>query len=372
MIVKSGFVFVYRLYDIAEEIDLKKVNSLLLQSSRFKLNSTKNSIFIKEAPVNFSLGTDSINLKDKTYEYETICKVWDYGVLSICFKISISELGLTSLMDLSNFIENDPIISVIASEKRSSIKTKLLDSLKQPADYELLEDYTTFVLKEVTDSNGIAIKDPNVIKSTIDLSSVVLAENKIKLAESIKKGILDNCLQYSEKDLLVIDWNSAIIIDFTDTNDYVEYSDILEFSLSHLLELRIYDFILDDRLNKLYDSMDKDLGDQLNNETYSMISKEAGQIYIEISDVLERVNNSLKTIGDSFYATIIRHINKKFRVEDWEKSTSNKLDKLMNISTILQDRIDSRLSNSNEKKSHFYEIVVIVLIMIEILKGIVF
>jgi hypothetical protein len=206
----------------------------------------------------------------------------------------------------------------------------------------------------------------------MDLSSIILAEKKIQLSEAIRKTILENSLQYSDKDMLVIDWNSSIIVDFTETNDYVEYIDILEFSLSHLLELRIYDFILDDRLNKLYDSMDKDLGDQLNNETYSAISKEAGQIYIEISDVLERVNNSLKVIGDSFYATIIRHINKKFRIEDWEKSTSNKLDKLMNISSILQDRIESRLSNSNEKKSHFFEIIVIILIILEILKGIVF
>lgn len=371
MLVQQGFVFVYRLYDIAEEIDLSKVNTLLQTSSRFKLSSNKNSIFIKEAPISFSLGMERCVLNELEYECETLCKVWDYGVISICLKIPIINMNINAIKDLSYFLENDSIITILASDKKNTIKTKLFDSLKQPAEYDLLEDYTSFVFKQVEYDNR-SIIDPAIVKEKMDLSSVILAENKIQLSESIRKTILENSLQYSDKDMLVIDWNSSIIVDFTETNDYVEYIDILEFSLSHLLELRIYDFILDDRLNKLYDSMDKDLGDQLNNETYSAISKEAGQIYIEISDVLERVNNSLKVIGDSFYATIIRHINKKFRIEDWEKSTSNKLDKLMNISSILQDRIESRLSNSNEKKSHFFEIIVIILIILEILKGRVF
>lgn len=367
--IVNGYIHVYRLYDIAEEIDLTKVVNALQNSARFQLNSNKNSIFIKESPVYFSLGSESVHLLNKEFESECLCKVWNYGVVSICFKIKILDLSVQELLDLGNFLENNDVISIKAEDKKNIIKIKLSEALKQPADYNIIEDYTTVILTEVSKDSTVII-DPNEAKELIDVSSIILAENKIKLAQIVKKTITENYLQYSEKDLLVLDWNSAVIIDFTNNNDYFEYADLIEFSLSHLLEFRVYDSILDDRLNKLYDSMDKENIEKIDDKTYSEISREAGQIYIEISDVLDRVNNSLKMIGDSFYAKIVRYINGRFRIEDWEKSTKEKLDKLTNISAILQDRVESKLSNSNEKTSHTFEIIVIILILIEILKGI--
>lgn len=365
MKIADGRIYIYRLYDIAEEINLEKIPSLFSASHPIPLTASKNSIFIKEYPISLSLGNSKVKLNEEDYEYEVLCKIWHYGVISICLKLSIKELSFKKLQDLSHVIENNQEVTKIAQNYKEELKQKIGAALKTPAEFSLIEDYTSYVITKVVSDKNDEVTDLVQIKEAFDLPSIILAENQTKLADRIKSVIMENSLQYSNQDLMIIDWNSSVIIDLTGQKEYVAYCDLLEFSLSHLLELQVYDTILDDRLNALYENMDQE---KVNNETYASLSKEAGQIYIEISEILDRVNNSLKTIGDSYYAIIIRHINKRFRLDDWERSTNEKLDKLMNISAILQDRIESKQSISSTHTGHFFEIIVIILFLIEIFK----
>ena len=80
---------------------------------------------------------------------------------------------------------------------------------------------------------------------------------------------------------------------------------------------------------------------------------------MEFSEFLARIENSLKTVGDSYLATVFRAASHEFRFEDWRKSTSRKMDTLAQIAELLQGEL-------NHRRSNILEIIVIVLIAIEI------
>ena len=93
---------------------------------------------------------------------------------------------------------------------------------------------------------------------------------------------------------------------------------------------------------------------------YTHLALEAGQRYIEIAEIVESVENSLKVIGDLYHSVVFRMAGRKFRFADWQTSIDNKLDNLAEISKLLLDNI-------NHRRSQILELTVIALISIELI-----
>ncbi|MFH1618511.1 MAG: hypothetical protein ABIG11_01250 [bacterium] len=70
--------------------------------------------------------------------------------------------------------------------------------------------------------------------------------------------------------------------------------------------------------------------------------EDASGKHIEFSKFLGRVENSLKTVGDPYLATIFRQAGKEFRFDDWRKSVARKMETLARISELLQGEINAR------------------------------
>ncbi len=94
------------------------------------------------------------------------------------------------------------------------------------------------------------------------------------------------------------------------------------------------------------------------------MSREASALFIEFSDYVERVENSLKFVGDFYLATIFRAASARFNLHEWEEGVSRKMTALARISEVLQAEINAR-------RSHWLEIIVVVLILVEMLSTIV-
>ena len=156
--------------------------------------------------------------------------------------------------------------------------------------------------------------------------------------------------------MAVINWNSALIIEPSGSHDI---PDVIEFALCQLLEMRYYDDVLDEKLNSLYNALEKKrLG--LFESYAEKLSQDAAQKYLEISDTIESVENSLKVVGDFYLAKIFRATSSRFRFRDWQESVDKKLSNLAEISKLLASEI-------NERRNRTLEIIVIALISIEVL-----
>jgi hypothetical protein len=383
--ITKGAILAYRVFDIAHEIDLKKAHDLFNQGTpgsvrRYQLKKDPlRSITFRQAPLILSVDNIQVPItikegETKIFSASLEIKVWDYGVISLCYRINLKESLLwKDLVVLGSILDSDSIIDNLSNVRKED---------------SLFEDYTTYLIEEVeehvTKKNKEGdleqvieikkIKDPLEVIKKASVAELLLAESDRSLSDGTKKSVLSNLNQYTKKDLIVMDWNSAVVFDFTKEKEYQDYVDIIEFSLAQLLELRIYDQLLDEKLEQLYDSMEDKKNSQIITDFYSLMSEEASRLYMEFSDVFEKLDNSIKTVGDFYLAKILKSADKKFGFEELKKSMSRKIETLANISKIYQDKIDSlvdekrnKLSEENAVTSHRMELIVIILITIEVL-----
>jgi hypothetical protein len=359
--IKKGKILVYRVFDIGSEIDLDKVEALFEDKKlkeRFKLDRKHNmSLIISSSPVSVQLGTFEIKLVDKLVPAELIAKVWHFGTVSLCFQIPIAE-GTTwfDLVKTASWIENDEEIEVFARTKAKEFQNDIKYAIPVLNEWTINEDYVTYFIQEFDGVNGALVNLPE----KLDIPALILAESKEMLSDSIKKSVLENVYQYSKDDLVVVDWNSALVVE---PNGSMDVPLIIEFALNQLLEMRYYDDLLDQRLNTLYNEVVGRKKGLFSNK-YSRLAEEAGQIYLEISEIVENVENSFKTVGDFYLATIFRASSKRFRFDDWQKSINEKLGNLAEISRLLHSEV-------NESRNQTMEMIIVLLITIEVIPFIV-
>jgi hypothetical protein len=354
--IEKGSVLIYRVFDIAEEIDLHRVEELLKsESSRSRLRFTlppRQVVIMRNAPVTLSLGETEVNLQDRTYKAEVFAKIWDYGVLSLMFQINLQPgTQWDPLVELASKIEIDTLIDEAARFRAQELLNLLRPALRDPHHWDEIEDYVIWFFEEVTGiQNAVELID------RADIARLILAETQASLSLASKRGILDEgTFQYAENDLTIIDWNSAIVIE---PSGKKEVPEVIEFVLTHMMEMRYYDGLLDERLATLYDAIEESRSRSFSNRFYHL-SREASARYIEFSEFIERVDNSFKVVGDFYLAKIFRGAGEQFRIPEWEANISRKINIFSNLSELLQGEV-------NATRSLWLEITIVILILFEL------
>lgn len=349
---REVFINIYRVYDVAFEVDLDKATSTLLEKNpnKFKLKKHSKELLLSEAPIALDLGEQVYILEGREFELRFHAKIWAYGAISVLLKFRPKEqMSLIEFNNVIEHVEESDDIESMARDKASQILKVLENSAKKSSLSEQYEDYT--IIQFVN-------KEPSQIEDTFkeDIYRMMEGEGKLKLSQQTKESIRQSTYQYSENDLAVVDWNRSVLVG--ERSDVEELSDILEFAVCQLLELRYYDDFLDKKLESLYDSLEQKKASIWLNR-YSRFSEEAAILYLEFSEVIDKVGNSLKLVGDTYYAKIFRAAVEKFRLGDWKTTVSSKLTNLAQLSELFSSEI-------NERRNQLMELIIIVLIAIEV------
>lgn len=356
--IKKGRILVYRVYDIGEEIDLEKAEKILQQEnaarSKFKLKKiNQQAVIVSNDPLSVSLGNYAYSDHDMSFNPEVSAKIWEFGALSITFDFPITEgTTIDQLRAISDRIQNYDLLDVYARGKARELSLQIKDSMAKTNEWEVNEDYILYYIESFANN----YQDASTILAEEDIAALIINEERDQLAPQIKERIYSSKLQYYKNDLAIIDWNSAFIIEPSGSMDI---PDVIEFALNQLLEMRYYDDLLDKKLKDLYSAVElKEMS--IFSSRYTDLALEAGQKYIEIAEIVEAVENSLKVIGDLYHSTVFRTASNKFRFSDWQGSIDNKLDNMAELCKLLLDNITSR-------RSHLLELIIIALISIELI-----
>jgi hypothetical protein len=352
----KGSIFCYRVFDVSFEIDLETLKDKLTQtglSRSFEFKRVSRNLVMSHMPL--LVGVDSWKqvFNNKTYEINAFAKVFSFGAVSVCLQINV-EAGVPwrDAVLFSAFLDSDPAIH----DTCAGLAIKLLENIKPKAEilkclWNQCEDYILFIY------------DPGFyhaehIKSLIQNESVmhlVMLQEPSKLSEQMKHSFLATIFQYGPDDLAAIEWNCGFVCSEDDSQDI---ADVLEFALTQLTELRYFDDLLDRKLASLYNAT-KQFGPRIFSSQYSKVANEASSLYIEISQTVEKVENSIKVVGDFYYAKIYRAAVEKFRIKDWQGSIDTKLNNLIEVSRVLKSDVDTR-------RALILEIAVVVLFLIEV------
>jgi hypothetical protein len=135
-------------------------------------------------------------------------------------------------------------------------------------------------------------------------------------------------LSYYEHDLVVVDWDAALIIDEPRNFDETLY--VMELANLQLAELEAYDRILDDSLDRAY----RDLNVRPIRGRTIML-RELREIRIDLARFSDELSNITKFFGDWHLARIYENISARFHLGDWHRTIDDKLQTLADLYQLL-------------------------------------
>jgi len=136
-------------------------------------------------------------------------------------------------------------------------------------------------------------------------------------------------LSYYEDDVVVIDWDAALLID--EPQDFDETLYIMELANMQLAELEAYDRILDNALERSY----RDLGERPM-RSRSDILRELREIRIDMERLSDELSNITKFFGDWHLARIYEKLSARFHLAEWHRTIDGKLKTLADLYQLLK------------------------------------
>ncbi|HEX8949870.1 MAG TPA: hypothetical protein VF790_12945 [Dissulfurispiraceae bacterium] len=353
--IKSARILIYRLYDIAYEIDLLKVEEKLKEAARrlrIQRRPFSKTFEFTNPPVVFQLKELEKEIAGRKFGINVYGKAYGYGVVSIILEIPVKDIDLPSFERLALALEGDERIDEECKNQLEQVILILGDSLLSLNVSKFEEDYTIFFIESL--SPDVEVEE---FLGRYDISRLMLYEEK-PLADRVRSELMSLRFSYYKNDAVIINWDNALIIE---PSGSMEIPDILEFANAQLIELRYYDSIMDKELEYIYGSISaKGALSLWKIKTYEALAAKVMRTIAELTEVTERIDNSLKVTEDVYYARIYMAALRLLRVKEWEGSIRRKLDIAANVYDMLYREIAN-------KRTEMLEFIIVVLIVVEIL-----
>ncbi len=167
------------------------------------------------------------------------------------------------------------------------------------------------------------------------------------------KELLENRIKYSDKDLILLEWDNGLILDKNE--DFKEEVDIIELACVRLLNLRIFDMILSNQIKYLFS---KDIK-SLNYFKLRDISKEIFDKRLKYLSYLDSMENTIIFYGDRYYVELYNKLCYIFSINEW----TNRIEKKLNM---IEDIYEMINRNITELYELILEFTIVLLIVLEI------
>ncbi|WP_242343119.1 hypothetical protein [Anaeromyxobacter terrae] len=365
-VIADGSVHVYRLFDVADAIDLAAAEravevAMAAPKSRARLTGAQSATALElpRPPLRVALGAREVPLRFRgARAAETSAHVFDYGVVSILYKLPIAPgAALEDLVVLAEelFVSPTPEIDQAARREAEELCRALGGALERPHRWDGLESYQIFFARRFADG---PLRAQELLASA-PVAELLLGETSpVRLSTAERQEVLSHHYTYLEDDLAVVHWNSALVVEPSGVEDI---PDLLEFATAHLLELRYYDALLDRELHLIYDEIERGGSPVANIFTrrYRGLQRRTAALLLELSEMVERLENAVKIVGDFYLARLYQSAVRRFRLPAWQETVLRKQRLLAEVNDLIGDAADT-------SRSELLELAIILLIVFEI------
>lgn len=354
-----GEMVLYRLFDVGYEIDLEQAFHLFASSSPERLRPARGeaqAIRITNPPVTVRLGRTSLAVAGRPLELELSARLFDFGVVSLRARVlGPSPCPWGEFTDWCAAINAAPDWAGHFERWRAALAERVRPAVNRPAVASVAEDYTVFRLSGLEDGAGREV--PIRALGEQEVAGLLLGERRA-LSAATRRDLLSPGFSYYEDDLATIAWNAALVIEPAAEDEDVQY--VLEFANAQLLELRYYDALLDGEIPRIYGEIAA--ARRGLNPFGRRFSRLLGALQTRVADtteVIERVENSIKVTDDVFLARVYTAALEVFRGRTWRAGIDRKV-------AILHDAYSMLNAESQAHRAEVLEIAIIALIIGEI------
>lgn len=342
-------------FDIGDEIDLDQARQLL-QGVLGKLprrRRTPESIEYRPAPTRVPVSLEGFRLPGSfraAGDPRGELTLFDFGAISLTARFPLVATP-AELLELAGLL-GDPAEMTEAARRLLApwierLKPAVLDFDVSP----LSEEYVVFQLAE--HRGDWLEKRADWIAGLVRLEPEPLSASEVREATRL-------WLSYTPDDLVVLDWAAGFVVDI----DCADTLEVLEFANVQLLEFRHIDDRLDDRLEGSYRLIRPVRGRRwwwrgawwnVHGEAVRRVR----ELELEATSVFERVDNSLKLIGDQYLVRVFELAAARFHLEGWQQSIRRKLETVGDVYDLL-------IQQAAGHRTEALEIIIILLIAVEI------
>ncbi|MFN0063022.1 MAG: hypothetical protein ACKVPX_10975 [Myxococcaceae bacterium] len=357
VVLERASVLCYRLFDVGDRIDLARVEKQLVQPGR-RLQLTREGsqfVVLPEPPVTLELEPRNLKLGERELRVAVRARLFDLGAASIVLTLEVPPgMTLDALVPWVDELSDSPAVDQLAKDVLLPLRDSLGPAIEAPHLWEQNEGYTVVFAERIRGN-----PDAESLMQSEALPKLMLADGKVdRLSRREREDAVEQCFSYTDRDLAVIDWNGAFVFEPSGSRDV---PDMLEIVNAQLLELRFYDDVLDGQLQRTYGALsDRHRSNfMLVWSPYRQLMRQVSLTVLELSELVERVENSLKIVGDAFLAKVYEGAVKQLRIAPWQASVERKQQLLSDTYELLRSEVDT-------DRIVTLDVMIVVLILVEI------
>jgi len=328
-------VYIYA-FDVAYDMTRQPIRELLGQSvAQFAVDASKRSpkqlFFYKPQMVRLPplerigpLGPVRV---------ERAIKLLPVGAISITVRVPFAVEHVEDLVEFHDLRFNNGSLHDEVRRLAEDVVSELKAAYVRPHPQLIEEEaYTVFcIAAPVLATDGQPVKAEAWFQShRRQVAALLTQESEIeRLSKQEADESTGRYLSYYEDDLVVVDWDAALLID--EPSDFDETLYILELANLQLAELEAYDRLLDDALERSY----RDLGEQALRSRTDIL-RELREIRIDLARFNDELSNITKFFGDWHLARIYEKLSSRFHLGEWHRTIDGKLKTLDDLYQLLK------------------------------------
>jgi hypothetical protein len=364
--VQAGQIIVLRLFDVAYEIDLKQAESLWSQRSqgasmRSRLVGTPaKAVSFGVPPLKLDLGPVTLQLADQEVSAFASVRLYDFGIAALALRLPVLSVGWDQFSRLANDACQAiglTSTSLIWDGLLERLQSSIAESWVRPTAVPIQEDYLIAVV-EAFDKPVTA----QALLEQLDLVPLLSGRDR-PLSERSRRDLLGHHFSYFTDDLAVVTWDRAFLYEPQRETDV---ADVLEIANAQLLEMRVYDEMLDAELPKMRAMIEtaRRRTDLFASRRYARLARRLHGVVAEVSELTERVDNALQVTEDVYLARVYAAAMDLFRVPNVTAAVDRKL-------SIVRDTYMALHSEAAGSRAELMEMAVLLLILLEVILSLV-
>jgi hypothetical protein len=305
-------------------------------------------------PLLVQLDARGLTVQSQAHPVEVTAHLFDFGVCSLRLTARVSDVSWEEFVAFGKAFDQSESVRECLTTEIAALVARLQPAIERPGTADEIEDYTVFRVDRLSREDGTRIDAQSLTPR--DLIPLLSTESRA-LSPEAQYELVSRRFSYYADDLVVITWDSALIID-PDRGDHdVEY--VLEFANAQLLELRVYDALLDEELPLLYDRIEERRRVPAVTRRYRPLLAELQTRVADITEIVERADNGFKVVNDVYLARLYLSALEVFREHAWRRGIDRKLG-------IFRETYSMLNGEAQAARTELLEVMIILLFVAEI------
>ncbi len=358
MRIAAGRLFAMFSFDVGYEIDLGRLRAMGSTATTGgeagdggrKLKPPR--VRYPSPAVSLPTGTRRIAVADRTVDAEVTIRAHEFGAVTVLFALPFDDVACDGLPTLTAELATDGALETSARAILRDSLPRLQTAVVRPAPdgHELVEDYYVVQVSRFTPDTDAAA----LLGEHRELLARIVHCEPEALSPSETDEVLRTAVTYQPRDLVVTDWNVALVFD----EEWEDALDVLELLNVQLLELRFLDAMLDRRIGTLYEHVSRPRR-LLSFRREVVRVRELSELRLDTATLRERLVNAVKLVGDLYLTKIYARTADRLHLGEWQRSIDGKLELVQKIADVLSGRAATA-------RAELLELTVILLIVAEI------